>query len=105
VIFRDHEGHGIRVATNLYHVSADMIADMYQTRWSIEVFFRWIKQYLNIPTLFGTTENAVYNQLFAALITYVLFKWLYDQAKKKNVFTKLSYHSFLSCENSLRDNS
>ncbi|WP_269079205.1 transposase [Paenibacillus durus] len=35
---------------------------MYKVRWQIEVFFRWIKQHLNIPTLFDTTQNAVYGQ-------------------------------------------
>ncbi|MDR0270905.1 MAG: IS4 family transposase, partial [Paenibacillus sp.] len=44
----------------------------------IELFFRWIKQHLNIPTLFGTTENAVYGQLYSALIAYVLLKAFYD---------------------------
>ncbi|PNQ79182.1 hypothetical protein C1T21_19455 [Paenibacillus sp. F4] len=43
------------------------------------VFFRWIKQHLNIPTRFGTTENAVYGQLFSALIVYVLLKTMYDR--------------------------
>ncbi|MFC3787592.1 hypothetical protein ACFOQM_02155 [Paenibacillus sp. GCM10012307] len=46
-----------------------------------QVFFRWIKQHLNIPTLFGTTENAVYGQLFTALIVFVLLKWLFDGAQ------------------------
>jgi hypothetical protein len=54
---------------------------MYKARWGIEVFFRWIKQNLNVPVLFGTTKNAVFNQLFAALITYVLLKWLYSHSK------------------------
>ncbi|SCW86458.1 hypothetical protein SAMN04487970_107918, partial [Paenibacillus tianmuensis] len=49
--------------------------------WGIEVFFRWIKQNLNVPVLFGTTMNAVFNQLFAALMTYVILKWLYDHSK------------------------
>lgn len=71
VIFRDAHGKEIRVVTNIFDVSAEKIADMYQERWAVEVFFRWIKQYLNVPTLFGTTKNAVYNQLFAAFIAYV----------------------------------
>ncbi|WP_397376483.1 hypothetical protein [Paenibacillus sp. MER 180] len=33
---------------------------------------------MNVPTLFGTTENAVYGQLYSALIVYVLLKFLYD---------------------------
>lgn len=64
-------------------VSAEQIALIYKARWQIEVFFRWIKQHLNIPTLFGTTENAVYGQLFSALIVFVLLKWLFDGAKRE----------------------
>lgn len=82
VIFRDFEGREIRVVTDLMDVTAEQIALIYKDRWQIEVFFRWIKQHLNIPTLFGTTENAVYGQLFSALIVFVLLKWLFDGAKQ-----------------------
>ncbi|WP_339370059.1 transposase [Paenibacillus elgii] len=81
VIFQDNNGNEIRVATNLVHLSAEEIADTYKARWGIEVFFRWIKQNLNVLVLFGTTMNAVFNQLFAALMTYVILKWLYDHSK------------------------
>ncbi|MET3211205.1 UNVERIFIED_CONTAM: hypothetical protein ABIC26_004172 [Paenibacillus sp. PvR008] len=68
---------------------------MYKARWQIEVFFRWIKQHLNIPTLFGTTENAVYGQLFSALIVFVLLKWLFDGAKHTlPLHAKLSFVRF-----------
>ena len=78
VIFKDFEGREIRVVTDLMQVTAEQIAQIYKARWQIEIFFRWIKQHLNIPTLFGTTENAVYGQLYSALIVYVLLKWLFD---------------------------
>ncbi len=55
-----------RVATDWMQVTAEQIAQMYKASWQIEVFFRWIKQHLNVPTLFGTTENAVYGQLYTA---------------------------------------
>ncbi|WP_251047767.1 transposase [Planococcus sp. ISL-109] len=81
VFFTDHEGQEIRVVTSLRHVSAEAVAAMYKTRWGIESFFRWIKQNLNVPKLFRQTPNAVYNQLFAALIAYVLVQWLYQKTK------------------------
>lgn len=37
-------------------VSGEQIAQMYKARWEVELFFRWIKQNLNVPTLFGTTK-------------------------------------------------
>ncbi|OES45502.1 hypothetical protein BA724_01390 [Domibacillus iocasae] len=67
---------------------------MYKASWAIESFFRWIKQNLNVPVLFGATKNAVYNQLFAALIAYVLLKWLYNQTKSSIPHAKLSLAGF-----------
>ncbi|RSK42568.1 IS4 family transposase [Bacillus canaveralius] len=94
IFFKDDKKREIRVVTDLMKVSAEVIAEMYKTRWQIETFFRWIKQNLNVPVLFGTTENAVYNQLYAALIAFVLLKWLYDCSSKGSIFTKLSFISF-----------
>lgn len=75
--FTDEDGDIIRVITSLRHVTAEEIAYMYKERWAIESFFRWIKQNLHVPTLYGTTPNAVYSQCFAALIAYVLLKFLH----------------------------
>ncbi|ALA71388.1 transposase [Geobacillus stearothermophilus 10] len=94
VIFQDANGHEIRVVTNVLEASAEKIAEMYQARWTVEVFFRWIKQYLNVPTLFGTSEDAVYNQLFAAFIAYVLLRWLYHRTEKRTT-SSLAFLSFV----------
>lgn len=72
-------------------ISAELIADMYKVRWEIESFFLRIKQDLNVPVLFGTTPNAVYNQLFSALTASVLLNWLYKNTKNKKVFHELSF--------------
>ncbi|WP_311764974.1 IS4 family transposase [Paenibacillus agricola] len=96
VVFQDCEGREIRVVTDLMQVTAEQIAQMYKARWQIEVFFHWIKQHLNIPTLFGTTENAVYGQLFrATLMVYVLLKCLFDASNATiPLYTKLSFIQF-----------
>ena len=67
---------------------------MYKERWAIESFFRWIKQNLNVPVLFGTTKNAVFSQLFTALIAYWLLKFLHTEGHKKNNCKRLSFDSF-----------
>jgi len=67
---------------------------MYKERWAIESFFRWIKQNSNVPVLFGTTKNAVFSQLFAALIAYVLLKFLHTEGHKKNNCKRLSFAGF-----------
>ena len=47
-----------------------------------------------MPVLFGTTENAVYSQLFAALIAYVLLKFLQTEGHKKKHCKRLSFAGF-----------
>jgi len=94
VQFMDHEGKEIRVVTSLMDITAEEIANMYKSRWAIESFFRWIKQNLNVPVLFGTTKNAVFNQLFAALIAYVCLKFLHTEGIKKNNTKPLSFVGF-----------
>ncbi len=51
---------------------AATIAALYQRRWQIERFFKWIKQHLRIKRFFGTSENAVKTQIWCAIATYVL---------------------------------
>ena len=94
VEFTDYEGAIVRVITNLQDVTAEEIAGMYKERWAIESFFRWIKQNLNVPVLFGTTKNAVFSQLFAALIAYVLLKFLHTEGHKKKNCKRLSLAGF-----------
>jgi transposase len=48
------------------------IAALYQQRWQVELFFKWIKQHLRIKKFLGTSENAVKTQIWCAVSTYVL---------------------------------
>ena len=48
------------------------IAERYLKRWQIELFFKWIKQHLNIKTFYVTTKNAVYTQIWIAVCDYLL---------------------------------
>jgi hypothetical protein len=48
------------------------IAEIYKQRWQVELFFKWIKQYLRIKAFYGTSENAVKTQIWIALSVYVL---------------------------------
>jgi IS4 transposase len=93
--FHDRNGNLVKLATSLKRISAEMIAEMYKLRWQIEVFFRWIKQHLNIPVLFGTTPNAVFSQLYTGLMIYVLLKRTYDDVQLLvPSFCVLSFASF-----------
>ena len=67
-------GKVLRLLTNDLTASAQEIADLYRQRWAIELFFRWVKQTLNITRFFGRSENAVRIQIAIALITYLLLR-------------------------------
>ena len=58
--------------TNNFSVSALEVARLYQNRWQIEVFFKWIKQNLTIKKFWGYSENAVKIHLWVAIIAYLL---------------------------------
>ena len=42
------------------------IANLYKSRWQIELFFKWIKQHLKVKRFVGRTKNAVLSQLWVA---------------------------------------
>ena len=58
--------------TNNFSLPATTIADLYRSRWQVELFFKWIKQHLRIKAFFGTSLNAVKTQIWIAISTYVL---------------------------------
>jgi transposase len=62
----------IHFLTNRFDLKAKEITEIYRERWNIELFFRWVKQYLRIKRFLGTSPNAVYSQIYLALITYLL---------------------------------
>ena len=58
--------------TNNFLLPALTIAQIYKSRWAVELFFRWIKQHLRIKAFYGTSVNAVKTQIWIALSIYVL---------------------------------
>lgn len=57
--------------TNNFDLQATEIARLYKYRWTVELFFKWIKQHLKIKTFWGYSENAVRIQIYSAIIAYV----------------------------------
>jgi hypothetical protein len=67
--------------TNHLKFGATTIANIYKERWNIEVFFKALKQNLKIKTFVGTSPNAIYIQIWTALIAMLLLKWLHHLSK------------------------
>ena len=58
--------------TNNFSLPALTIAQLYKCRWQVELFFKWIKQYLRIKAFYGNSVNAVKTQVWIAVCVYVL---------------------------------
>jgi hypothetical protein len=73
VRYRDLEQNRTLVfLTNNFGLPALTIAQLYKSRWKVELFFKWIKQHLRIKAFYGNSENAVKAQIWTAIAVYVL---------------------------------
>ena len=77
-------GKTLEFLTNNFELSALDIARLYQYRWKIELFFKWIKQHLKIKTFWGYSENAVRIQIYSAIIAYTVVAIIKEQCKLKH---------------------
>jgi IS4 transposase len=107
VVFNEEHKMEIELITNQMTWSVATICDLYKARWQIEIFFRDIKQCLNIKSFIGTSQNAVMIQIWTALITILMLKALKAMAKYKwylsnlvafirlNIFVKIDLNTWL----------
>lgn len=73
VKFKDpNTGKALVFLTNNFTLPALTIAELYLSRWQVELFFKWIKQHLRIKRFYGTSENAVKTQVWIAVSVYIL---------------------------------
>ena len=91
ISFRDEEQQRNFVfLTNNFQLDALTVCRLYNLRWQIELFFKWIKQHLRIKSFFGTSINAVKTQIWIAISVYVLVAIL-----KKELKLERSLHEIL----------
>ena len=75
--------------TNNFEWAPSSICDLYKTRWSIEVFFKQIKQTLQLADFLGHNRNAIEWQIWTALLLYVCLRYLHACADWSHSFTRL----------------
>ena len=73
---REETGDILVFLTNHHGLGASTIAAVYKERWQIELFFKALKQNLKIKTFVGTSANAVKTQIWTALISMLLLRYL-----------------------------
>ena len=62
--------------TNNFKLSSRTIADLYKSRWEVEIFFKWIKQNLKIKSFLGTSQNVVMTQIWVDIIYYLFLSFI-----------------------------
>src|SRR5258706_10588914 len=75
--------------TNQLTWSPESIAELYRCRWQIEVFFKQIKQTLQLADFLGTSANAVKWQVWTALLVYLLLRYLAFLSEWSHSFSRL----------------
>ncbi len=75
--------------SNHFEWSAESLCDLYKARWNIETFFKQIKQTLHLGDFLGHNRNAIESQIWTALLTYLLLRYLYVQSSWNHSFTRL----------------
>lgn len=108
-VWDDENKQAIELITNNFAWTANTIGELYKSRWNVEIFFRDLKQNLQVKTFIGTSENAVRIQIYCALITILLLKYLKAISKfhnwylsnlvafiRLNIFVKIDLHYWLN---------
>ena len=82
IVFYDKQGNRTFVFyTNNFNITAEQVALLYKYRWRVELFFKWLKQHLRVKEFYGTTENAVKIQIYAAITAYCLVVIVQEELK------------------------
>ena len=71
----------IEVITNNFSWTASTIAELYKQRWMIEIFFKELKQHLKIKSFIGISQNAMWIQIWTAMISLLILRYLKEIAK------------------------
>lgn len=91
VTIEKHHGERFQFLTNNTTLAASTIAAAYKDRWEIENFFRFLKQNLKIKSFLSTSPNAVWTQIWTAVIAMLLLRYIQLKSKVNWGFSNLLY--------------
>ena len=86
----DTKGDILRLITNRFDLDAEEISEIYCSHWVIELFFKWLKQYVEIKHFYSMSEIAIQNQIYLALITYCLHVHIQLETKSRKPLLRIS---------------
>jgi IS4 transposase len=91
------KGNMLVFLTNNMTAGASDVVQLYKSRWAVEVFFKLIKQNLQIKTLWGHSENAVRTHVWVAICTYLIVAYLKFQIKSELSIPEIMQILGISC--------
>ena len=89
---RDGKYSELHLITDLLDLDADLVALAYQYRWSVELFFRWLKCILGARHLIAHNQNGVTLQMYAALIVSLLIVLRTERKPTKRTFEVIQFY-------------
>jgi hypothetical protein len=92
IVDRDGKATELWLITDRLDLDADLVALGYRHRWSVELFFRWLKCVLGSRHLIAENRNGVTLQMYAALIVSLLIVLRTGQKPTKRTFEMIQFH-------------
>lgn len=89
---RDGKTHELWLVTDRFDLPADLVAIAYRYRWTVELFFRWLKCVLGARHLISQSENGVAIQMYAALIVSLLITIRTGSKPTKRTFETIQFY-------------
>jgi hypothetical protein len=88
-VLRDEKVVRMEFITDNFDLAASTVCDLYKGRWDIEIFFKQLKQTLKLSDFPGYSENAVQWQIWMALLTCLILRFIAYMSKWKGTFARL----------------
>jgi hypothetical protein len=92
VVERDRKEHELWLITDLLDLDADLVALAYRYRWTIELFFRWLKCVLGTRHLVAENSNGVLLQMYAACMVCLLIQLRTGRQPTKRTFEAIQFY-------------
>ncbi|MCR4316924.1 MAG: IS4 family transposase [Planctomycetes bacterium] len=88
------DGTELVLCSDLLDIEADLVSEIYKSRWQIELFFRWLKQIVGISHLISESENGVALQVYSALIASIVIVLWTGRKPTKRTF-EMMHHWYM----------
>ncbi len=82
----------LRIVTNNLEVPAEIVAALYELRWTIELYFRIIKQLLGCRHLLSHNPSGATIQMYMAIIACIMIMSLTGKQPTKRTYEMLSFY-------------